>query len=902
MKQEDFQKLVASWADLNTFIEYVWVEDPAAFGPVRFKRWKASVDLLGKLVRHKHLVILKNRQMGISWALAVFACWQLVSKPMSKTLVISVGEKEAQLFLSHVKFIFANLLRETPFDADILGWKLSPDSSEAIGIVWDAQKKIQSTVIALPCTGTSGTSHTATAIICDEYDKWRTSAGSISIQEDSYSALMPAITRTRGWFIACSTSEKLEPESYFKYLYRQAKSGENDFIPVFYDVTWHPDYSEDWFEGICLQYKGKEYIREENYPRTEKEALEPPDVERIFPKSDLLREEARLRPFRQEGNVYTLYSHVSGVKYVAGADVASGHGSDYSVLSIIGTKGLSSEVVAVIRSKHLTTSEFAREIYRVCETYNFPLLAIERNAMGVSVVDELIEMKYPRLYYKDDNARKNGKPGVTTGQSARQRGPNETGENWIWALATAIDSGALKTYFPPQIEELSDFYWIDGKAQARKGLNDDCVPAGTLITTSDGAKPIEQVAVGDMVLTHQGRFRRVAATGSRYADVVYEVSAVGRPNLCLTSNHHLYLRKCERNYRDRTNRLYHKIPTWVCVDDGEDLTQYATTTAILNEAVDIASLDLLEYAPSTYTDEDGWLAAYISRSHKTFVNPKQNRIRRHIPIDADFCRLLGYHAAEGSAGVHSVHWASHTREQPIRDWQTGYLRGLGLHPWEKRTSDNGWSVSIGSVPLSRFFKTFKTNTEKRLPEWALRLPPEKQWYILEGWLLGDGCFSDGKASAVSISPHLAMQMYQIALRLGYPCALAKCNGQHGHHSQYHIGFSRPVAQQIRTRMDSRLLAGKLVGDGAYHCDQTSLRIENGMLSGKIQSVREVPHNGMVYNLEVEDDHSYVANGTTVHNCAMSLAIANLLLRKSVGGTPFYLDLGNHPIHRTLVAT
>jgi hypothetical protein len=103
-------------------------------------------------------------------------------------------------------------------------------------------------------------------------------------------------------------------------------------------------------------------------------------------------------------------------------------------------------------------------------------------------------------------------------------------------------------------------------------------------------------------------------------------------------------------------------------------------------------------------------------------------------------------------------------------------------------------------------------------------------------------------------------------------------------------------------MDSRLLAGKLVGDGAYHCDQTSLRIENGMLSGKIQSVREVPHNGMVYNLEVEDDHSYVANGTTVHNCAMSLAIANLLLRKAVGGTPFYIDLGKHPIHKTLVAT
>ena len=59
MKPEDFSALIASWADLNTFLNYVWVEDPVAFGPVRFKRWRASVEpdgAEGHRVFHPHVV------------------------------------------------------------------------------------------------------------------------------------------------------------------------------------------------------------------------------------------------------------------------------------------------------------------------------------------------------------------------------------------------------------------------------------------------------------------------------------------------------------------------------------------------------------------------------------------------------------------------------------------------------------------------------------------------------------------------------------------------------------------------------------------------------------------------------------------------------------------------------
>ena len=35
---------------------------------------------------------------------------------------------------------------------------------------------------------------------------------------------------------------------------------------------------------------------------------------------------------------------------------------------------------------------------------------------------------------------------------------------------------------------------------------------------------------------------------------------------------------------------------------------------------------------------------------------------------------------------------------------------------------------------------------------------------------------------------------------------------------------------------------------------------------KIKSIRKVPYSGIVYNLGVDEDESYVANGIVVHNC------------------------------------
>ena len=63
-----------------------------------------------------------------------------------------------------------------------------------------------------------------------------------------------------------------------------------------------------------------------------------------------------------------------------------------------------------------------------------------------------------------------------------------------------------------------------------------CFAAGTAISTIAGPKSVEEIVVGDQVLTHQGRYRRVAATIRREAPV-HRVKIHRLPAMFATEEH-----------------------------------------------------------------------------------------------------------------------------------------------------------------------------------------------------------------------------------------------------------------------------------------------------------------------------------------------------------------------------
>lgn len=67
-----------------------------------------------------------------------------------------------------------------------------------------------------------------------------------------------------------------------------------------------------------------------------------------------------------------------------------------------------------------------------------------------------------------------------------------------------------------------------------------CFPAGTFVLTENGYTDIADIQLGDMVMTHEGRYRRVFDFGTKEAEVI-EVKLFGSPSIRCTPNHPFYV-------------------------------------------------------------------------------------------------------------------------------------------------------------------------------------------------------------------------------------------------------------------------------------------------------------------------------------------------------------------------
>jgi hypothetical protein len=611
-------------------------------------------------------------------------------------------------------------------------------------------------------------------------------------------------------------------------------------------------------------------------------------------------------------------------KYIMGVDVGDGLGQDRSVVSVhrMGTIDEPEEQVALYISDMVPPQSLAFIIDAIGRWYvdedGFEAMAaIECNNHGLSVQDTLqLHLAYGHFmvweYLDAATAKSRFSTRIGWVTTARTR------PLLLDKLYTSLTNRDPVTNLPDLIvhspfliDELRDFQTetVLAEATAAKGAHDDCVTLGTLIRTKSGMKPIELVTVGEEVLTHAGRYRPVLRVGCRETDHVYEHTITGRLPLWATGNHRLLV--CYRqpytgkpHSKGGTGGLhFHDLPEWLSVDDGDDLTDFAAVTVPPADIVDVPSINLIDYAPVTYNVVEDRLVAYTYDG--TRVNPKQNRPPASIAVDADFCRLLGYYYAEGARGRHNVAWGSHAAERGIHAWVLTYLQQLGLFPALRPTSHQGVTLSVGSVPLNRFFAEFGSRDQKQFPLWVETLPPEKQQHIVAGWLLGDGCFRNagGGITAVTISPHGATQLWEMSIRCGWPVTIRNDPPQYGLGSRplWIFAYSSIVAERICSILPPALLADKRPVRFHPKFDRTRLRIEHGYLLGHIRQVTRLAYDGPVFNLEVEEDHSYVANGTVVHNCVISTAIAHYASWRQQGGEQEPLSERRHRLHQERAA-
>ncbi|HYE97987.1 MAG TPA: LAGLIDADG family homing endonuclease, partial [Planctomycetota bacterium] len=373
-----------------------------------------------------------------------------------------------------------------------------------------------------------------------------------------------------------------------------------------------------------------------------------------------------------------------------------------------------------------------------------------------------------------------------------------------------------------------------------------CELAGSLIATKNGMKKIEDIEVGDLVLTHKGRFQRVTKLKRRvYEGKLYTIKRRKdfRP-ITVTAEHPLYVGSFHRRSDAAGGRVTNKddyyAREWMLPDQIVPKLHWLVTPKMAFG--DRTTVRISDYVP--FEVKDGM----ISRRHS---HPLWKKAKDEVELTEDFMYLLGNWAAEGCAvpgkgrrgkgreWYSTIKTAHHARERHIAERHAAFFGGKVVEVSENEVG----SITHHSVWANFLQKIIGTGRNKHIPDFVWETDEQRQRAFVQGYLDGDGYKSKtvNTDSYSSVSPSLAYGIAQLLANIGiFP--------------SIHYSPERDAYTASWQREDLK----------PNHIEK-----DDCFLS-KVESVESRWYCGDVYNFEVEEDRSYVTDRTVVHNCITGL--------------------------------
>lgn len=269
--------------DAAGFIEnFVKIEEKDEGQIIPFRLWKEQKEAIETIEKSKLTVILKARQLGISWLVISYAVRGMIARPGYTVLLFSQGKTEAMEMIRRAGSVIMPHLRGLIGAGGIAGYKVNADK---LTIIHPDGR--ESTMTAFATTGKGGRGFTADLII---FDEWATH----QFAEELYKAAIPTINRSgSGKFIGLSTMKRgtLFEDVVVSY-------AERGFSRIF--IPWYADPKRDdaWYKKT-REILGDMILQE--YPATVEEALLIPGGA-FFPEFD---REIHVVPFAGlQGKIY----------------------------------------------------------------------------------------------------------------------------------------------------------------------------------------------------------------------------------------------------------------------------------------------------------------------------------------------------------------------------------------------------------------------------------------------------------------------------------------------------------------------------------------------------------------------------------------------------------------------
>ena len=419
-------------------------------GQLLFKTYDFQTQLLQDFDDYRFNVILKARQLGISTVTAAYVAWLMLFHKEKNVLIIATKLSTAVNLVKKVKNIIKNL------PDWLVTAKIEIDNRQSFELANGSQIKASST------SGDAGRSEALSLLVIDE-------AAHVEGLEDLWTGLYPTLS-TGGRCIALSTPNGVG--NWFHKTYIEAEQNVNDFHPVNLPWSVHPDRDQEWFEKETRNMSRRQIAQELecNFNASGDTVIHSEDLEKLI--------QGIVSPVYRTGfdrNLWIWENSNDESTYLLVADVARGDGADFSVFHVIKLETM--EVVAEYQGKP-NLEEFATILDNTGKEYNNCLLVVENNSLGISVLEKLVDKKYPNLYYSIkgtheyiDQLRagniKNSVPGFTTSSKTRPL--------IIAKLEEFIRNKLITLYSSRVISEFKTFIWNNNRAEAMRSYHDDLI-------------------------------------------------------------------------------------------------------------------------------------------------------------------------------------------------------------------------------------------------------------------------------------------------------------------------------------------------------------------------------------------------------------------------------------------
>jgi len=476
-KQKQVAEIIKCGKDPSYFFNtYLKIQHPVK-GLVPFNTYPFQDDCVEQFIDHRFNIVLKSRQLGLSTLVSAYSVWLAIFQREKNILIIATKLAVAQNFITKVK----TMIKSLP------NWLMLPD------IIANNKQQIQfnhgSSIKAIPTSEDAGRSESLSLLIVDE-------AAFVRNFDTIWTGIYPTIS-TGGRVILLSTPNGVGGQ-YYK-LYTEAESGLNEFNAIKLPWTVHPECDQEWFEKTTSNMSQRQIAQEYlcDFTTSGDTFLGAADLEWL--------RTCITTPVAREGedrNVWIWKYPLSEHSYVISADVARGDSKDYSTFHIIDIN--EGELVAEYKGK-IRPDNFAELLSQWGHKYNKALLCPENNSFGYATILKLQDLQYPRLYYRQ-------RKGVYIGGYVPKQSPDVAGFTTngktrsmiLGKLEEILRNKQLIVRSSRTFEELKTFTWNTGRAEAKRGFNDDLVMSlaiGTWLYDSSSDYSVSSKSLNQAMLT-----------------------------------------------------------------------------------------------------------------------------------------------------------------------------------------------------------------------------------------------------------------------------------------------------------------------------------------------------------------------------------------------------------------